>query len=132
MCGWLFVLFTVVPALEIYLLIQAGKVFGGANTVLAVIAAGVVGSYYARREGLAVLARVQNALAEGRPPADEMLDGAMILAGGILLVTPGFLTDVVGITLLLPPTRLLWKRVASRWIRRKIERGEIVVHHRPF
>jgi UPF0716 protein FxsA len=66
-------------------------------------------------------------LAEGRFPADELIDGAMVLVGGILLITPGYLSDVVGITFILPPTRSLWKRWAVRMARRKLERGEIVV-----
>jgi UPF0716 protein FxsA len=125
--GYLFLLFTVVPAVEIYLLIQVGSAIGGLNTVIILLTMGVLGAYCVRTQGVSTLFRIQRALAEGRFPADELIDGAMVLVGGILLITPGYLSDAVGITFILPPTRSLWKRWAVRMARRKLERGEIVV-----
>lgn len=124
----LVLLFTVLPALEIYLLIQVGAVIGGLNTLLLIIVTGVVGAHYARQQGFEVLMRIQRAMHEGRPPANEMIDGAMLLVGGALLMTPGFLTDALGFSLVFPPTRAGIKRWFQAWVRRKIEKGEITIH----
>ena len=123
----LVLLFTLVPALEIYLLIKVGAGIGAANTILLIIATGVVGAHYARLQGFQVVQRLQASLHEGRLPAAEIIDGAMLLVGGALLLTPGFLTDAVGFSLIFPPTRRLWRRLLVEWLRRKIARGEIVV-----
>ncbi len=123
----LVLLFTLVPALEIYLLIKVGAGIGAANTILLIIATGVVGAHYARLQGFQVVQRLQASLDEGRLPAAEIIDGAMLLVGGALLLTPGFLTDAVGFSLIFPPTRRLWRRLLVEWLRRKIARGEIVV-----
>jgi UPF0716 protein FxsA len=123
----LFLLFTLVPALEIYLLVQVGHVIGAANTVLLVIATGVVGAHYARLQGFAVLRKFQESLASGRLPGGELIDGALLLVGGALLITPGLLTDALGFSLLFPPSREFWKRLVVEWIRRRVERGEITV-----
>ncbi|MEW6488776.1 MAG: FxsA family protein [Thermodesulfobacteriota bacterium] len=123
----LVLLFTVIPALELYLLVEIGSRIGTLNTVLLIVATGVVGAHYARLQGFEVVRRLQESLGQGRAPAGEILDGAMLLLGGALLLTPGVLTDAVGFSLLFPPTRAAWKRVFARWLRRRIERGEIVV-----
>ncbi len=123
----LVLLFTLVPALEIYLLIKVGAGIGAANTILLIIATGVVGAHYARLQGFRVVQRLQASLNEGRLPAAEIIDGAMLLVGGALLLTPGFLTDAVGFSLIFPPTRSWWRRLLVEWLRRKIARGEIVV-----
>ncbi len=123
----LVLLFTVVPALEIYLLVRVGAGIGALNTVLLIVATGVVGAYYARLQGFQVVGRLQATLREGRPPAEELVDGAMLLVGGALLLTPGFLTDALGFSLIFPATRLRWKRLFLEWLHRKLRRGEIVV-----
>ncbi len=123
----LVLLFTLVPALEIYLLIKVGEGIGAANTILLIIATGVVGAHHARLQGFRVVQRLQASLNEGRLPAAEIIDGAMLLVGGALLLTPGFLTDAVGFSLIFPPTRSWWRRLLVEWLRRKIARGEIVV-----
>ncbi len=127
MFGRLVLLFTLVPAIEIYLLIQVGAGIGAMNTLLLIVATGVVGAHYARLQGFQVLRRLQDSLASGHPPANEILDGALLLLGGALLVTPGLLTDAAGLSLVFPPTREWWKRLLLEWLRRKIERGEIVI-----
>jgi len=123
----LVLLFTVVPAVEIYLLVKVGSGIGAFNTVLLILATGVVGAHYARLQGFQVVTRLQESLRDGRPPAAEIVDGAMLLVGGALLLTPGFLTDALGFSLIFPPTRRVWRRTFLEWLRRKIERGEIVV-----
>ncbi|MBE0617022.1 MAG: membrane protein FxsA [Proteobacteria bacterium] len=123
----LVLLFTLVPAVEIFLLVKVGAGIGALNTVLLIVATGVVGAHYARLQGFQVVRRLQESLQGGRVPTEEIVDGAMLLVGGAMLITPGFLTDLLGFSLIFPPTRQLWKRTFLEWLRRKIERGEIVV-----
>jgi len=127
MFGRLVLLFTVIPALEIYLLIQVGAVIGGINTLLLIVATGVVGAHYARMLGFAVVSRLQESMYAGRPPANELVDGAMLLLGGAMLLTPGLLTDAFGLSLVFPPSREFWKRLFLEWLRRKIQSGEIQI-----
>ena len=118
---WVLVLaFVVVPVAEIYLLIQVGQVIGAWWTVLLLIASGVAGSYLVKREGGRAWRALQQALAEHRMPAKELADGALILIGGTLLLTPGFLSDLVGAFLILPFTRPVARRVLARVITRRL------------
>ena len=106
----LLLLLTVVPLVELVLLLWLASVTGWLLTVLLVLGTGVVGAFLARHEGLRCLRRAQRQVAEGQLPGDALLDGVMILAAGVLLVTPGMLTDLLGFALLLPPFRRLVKR----------------------
>jgi UPF0716 protein FxsA len=117
----LFLLFIVVPLVEIYVLIQVGQAIGALWTILLLVADSIVGTVLVRSQGRAVWRRFQAALAERRPPAREVLDGALVIVGGALLLTPGFVTDIFGFVFLLPPTRavvrsLLARRFAARMI----------------
>ena len=98
-------LLLVVPIVELYVLIQVGQVIGVAPTLLLLIAVSIAGTILLKREGMAAWTRLQDALRNGRMPTDEVTDGALILFGGALLLTPGFVTDVVGFLLLFPGTR---------------------------
>lgn len=120
-------LFTVVPLLETYLLVVLGGLLGFWPTVGIVLLTGVVGAWLAKSEGLRVLRRWQEALAGGRVPEEGVLGGLLVLVGGVLLVTPGVLTDVVGLSLLFPPTRRRVAGWAKRWAERRIERGQVRV-----
>jgi UPF0716 protein FxsA len=119
-------LFVVVPVIEIYLLIQVGQAIGPWWTVLLLIAAGVAGSYLVKHEGGRAWRALQQALAEHRMPAKELADGALILIGGTLLLTPGFLSDVVGAFAILPVTRPVARRLLTRVITRKFVTGGVV------
>ncbi len=110
----LILLFTLIPILELYVLIEAGTQIGVGATIGLIILTGIQ-----------LINRMQNDLNAGRVPTGEMLDGAMILAGGLLLLTPGFCTDLFGFTLLTPATRAIFKGWAKLWLERKIARGEI-------
>jgi UPF0716 protein FxsA len=101
----LFLLFTVVPAIELYLLVQIGSLFGAEVTVALVLLTGAIGAWLARREGGAVVSQLQADLARGVPPAGRLVEGALVLTGGILLITPGVLSDLTGIALLVPQVR---------------------------
>ena len=121
----LLILFTFVPVLEIYVLIEAGRQIGAIPTIALVILTGIAGAFLARSQGFQLLVRIQSDLQAGRVPAEEIVDGAMILAGGMVLLTPGFCTDLLGFILLTPLTRTYIKKWLTRWIEKKIERGEI-------
>lgn len=105
MFGRLFLLFTLVPALELYLLVKLGGVIGTERTIAIIIITGILGAYLARREGTRVWIEVQKKLSQGIMPGDELIGALLILVAGALLVTPGFLTDIAGFSLLIPPVR---------------------------
>lgn len=112
----LFLLFTVVPALELYLLVQIGKVIGAPETVLGVIAMGALGSWLAKREGLGLLRQLSEDMGRGIPPADRLVEGLLVIVGGVLLITPGVITDLFGILLLFPLTRRPLARLTRGWL----------------
>ncbi len=107
MFGILFLLFTVVPAFELFLLFKIGAQIGGFNTVAIVILTGIIGASLAKSQGLSILMKIQNEMAKGGIPGDAIIQGLMIFAGGLLLITPGFITDISGLILVLPGTRHL-------------------------
>jgi UPF0716 protein FxsA len=107
----LLILFVVVPIAELALIIAVGREIGVGPTVLVLLADAILGSLLARSQGRLAWRRFSEATRAGRPPAKEVIDGALVLFGGALLLTPGFLTDVFGILLLLPPTRAVARRV---------------------
>ncbi len=114
------VLFIGIPVLEIYLIVQLGQVVGPWWTILILVADGVLGSWLVRHEGGRAWKALQEALGSGRMPAKELADGALILVGGTLLVTPGFVSDVVGLFCILPFTRPLARHVLARVIGRRL------------
>jgi UPF0716 protein FxsA len=125
--GFLFLLFVLVPFAELYILIRIGKVIGAWYTLLGVIAVGLCGAYLAKQQGLRVFRQWQGALAEGRLPEEGMLGGVLVLLGSVLLITPGILTDVVGLALLLPWTRRALAPIVRRAIERRMQAGTIRV-----
>ncbi len=117
MLGYLILLFTIVPAIELALLIKVGQFIGVAYTMGVVIFTGVTGAYLAKMQGLITLRRIQDDVNQGQMPADKLFDGVLILCSGMLLLTPGFITDLIGFMGLIPWTR----NVLKRWLKRKIE-----------
>ena len=109
--------FTIIPIIEIYLLIEIGSIFGTLTAITLVILTGFLGAFMARMQGLQTLFRIQESLREGRMPSGELLDALLIVIAGIVLLTPGFLTDSVGFLLLIPSTR---NSIIS-WLQRQIE-----------
>jgi UPF0716 protein FxsA len=110
----LLLLFILVPIAELAVIIQVGQLIGVWWTILLLIADSLLGSLLMRSQGRAVWRRFNAALADGRPPAREVLDGVLVIFGGALLLTPGFITDVFGALFLLPPTRALVRRLLVR------------------
>lgn len=106
--------FVLVPIVEIYVIIQVGQVIGAWWTVLLLIADSLIGSWLVRREGGRAWEALRTALRDSRMPATELADGALILIGGTLMLTPGFVTDVVAILLILPVTRPLFRGLLAR------------------
>ena len=101
----LLLLMTIVPAVELYLLMQLAEAMGIFETVLLILVTGSVGATLAKREGLGVLTSLQADLKKGLPPADRLVEGLLVLVGGTLLITPGVLTDLAGFSLIFPVTR---------------------------
>lgn len=128
MLAILILLFTVVPLIEIYFLIQAADILGGGNTFLFVILTGIIGAYLAKSQGRTLLLTIQSKLSQNLLPTDEMIQGFMVLVGGILLVTPGFLTDILGFTLVLPFTRWLFVAIVKRALLQKMKSGQFKVY----
>jgi UPF0716 protein FxsA len=112
----LLIVFVGMPILELAVLLQVGGAIGVLNTVALLVLMGAVGSWLVKREGLGVLRRVQRAVGEGRAPGNELLDGFFVLLGGALMIAPGFVSDVLGISLMLPPVRAVLRPVVRRRI----------------
>lgn len=123
----LFLLFSVVPVIELYLLIRVGKLIGALPTVVLVLLLSLAGAWLVRHQGFAILRRIQSELSLGRLPAGDLLDGALVFVGGVLLMTPGFFTDFIGLFFLFPLTRTIIKRFAALWLQRKLAAGQFVV-----
>jgi UPF0716 protein FxsA len=123
----LFVLFAALPLVDIWVLLQIGRAVGFANAVLFVVITALLGAFLAKSQGVRVMREWQQAMAQGRLPDEGVLSGALVLVGGLLLVSPGVITDVFGILLLLPPTRRLAAAGLGRWLRRRMAEGKIHV-----
>src|SRR3954468_2308031 len=124
---FLILLFIVLPIAEIYVIIKVGEAIGVLPTIALLIVDGFVGAALARSQGRAAWARFNQALAEGRVPARETFDGAMIIVGGAVLLAPGFITDAIGLLLLIPPTRALLRGVIARLARNRASLSWTVV-----
>ena len=121
----LILIFTIVPFIELSLLIELGSVIGTLPTILVVVITGVIGAFMARMAGLSVLFKIQENLRQGIFPRDELFDGVLILIGGAFLLTPGLFTDALGFSLLLPLGRSAVKRWLQEILKRRIDSGEI-------
>jgi UPF0716 protein FxsA len=117
-------IFVGIPLAELALLIYIGNLIGVWGTILIVVTTGIVGALLAKQQGLAALSRIRSNVERGILPSDDLLQGVLILIGGLLLLTPGIITDLAGFAMLIPPTR----RIVTRWLQRllqgKISRGE--------
>jgi len=113
----LFLAFTLIPFSELYLLIKIGYYLGAFNTILVVIVTGLLGAYLAKLQGIKTMMRVRESMNRGELPAEEMLDALLIFVAGIVLLTPGFITDLAGLVILVPNTRSLFKQ----WLRKKFD-----------
>ncbi|WP_085523120.1 FxsA family protein [Tuberibacillus sp. Marseille-P3662] len=126
----LFLLFIIVPAIELTLIILSGKYVGIPLTFLIIVLTGIIGGWLAKKEGAATLAKIKEELAMGRMPGQHILEGLCVLIGGILLLTPGFLTDLTGFSLLLSPIRRMGVSWLQTWLRRQAENGNFIFFYR--
>ena len=123
---YLLILFTALPAVELILIIEVGSRIGALNTLALILFTGVSGAALARWQGFLTLQRIQQALNQGVMPNAELMDGALILIGGVALLTPGFVTDFFGLLCLFPPTRHLLKGLLQRYFTHMVQEGRSV------
>jgi UPF0716 protein FxsA len=128
--GALFLLFVVLPLVEIYVLVQVGQVIGAGWTILLLLADAVLGTWLIRHEGARAWRALREALDSGRMPAAELADGALILIGGTLMLAPGFVTDAFAVLLILPFTRPVFRRVLAAAVARRMTAGLLDVRPR--
>ena len=126
MLGYLILLFITVPLIELALLIKVGQFLGVFNTLMIVIGTGFLGALLARSQGLRTLRNIQDKLNMGILPGEHLFDGLFILCGGILLLTPGLITDLIGFLCLIPYSRNLAKLWVKEKLRRMIEEGRAI------
>jgi len=127
---WLLLFILIVPALEIGLFVWAGGYIGLWWLILIIILTGVVGAWLAKQQGIEAWNNARESMARGYPPQANIFDGICILIGGVLLLTPGFITDIIGFCLLLPVTRKPLKKILERIVRKWIDNGTFKVYRR--
>ena len=128
----LFLLFTLIPVIELALLVEVGGRIGVAPTIAVVLGTGAAGAWLARSQGLRALQRLQEAVRTAQFPGEEIFDGILILAGGLLLLTPGFLTDILGFCALVPGSRYLLKTLVKSRVRGRMQNprdGAVHAHY---
>ncbi|KGX93379.1 exlusion protein FxsA [Pontibacillus halophilus JSM 076056 = DSM 19796] len=130
MFRWLLLFILIVPALEIGVLIWAGNLVGPWWVILLIILTGILGAYLAKQQGLETLNRARTLMNQAQVPQDEIFDGICILIGAVVLLTPGFITDAIGFTLLLPATRAPIRHALKRTVRKMMENGQITIFRR--
>lgn len=115
---------------EIAIFILVGNRLGVFNTLLLIILTSTIGTIIAKKQGVQSVRNLQKSVSEGTPPGEAIIDTFLIFAGGVLLVTPGFLTDLIGLSLIIPFTRKLYKPVIYYWLRKKLKNGQVFIIHR--
>ncbi|WP_064092601.1 FxsA family protein [Rossellomorea aquimaris] len=125
---YILLLLIIVPALEIGLLVLSGQAIGLPSTVLLIISTGILGAYLAKKQGIETLRKAQQDMQYGQLPGDAIIDGLCILVGGVVLLTPGFITDAIGFMLLLPTTRKLFKPFIYKLFKRWINNGNVIIY----
>jgi UPF0716 protein FxsA len=127
----LVLIFVVVPIVELAVIIQVGQVIGVWWTIGLLIADSILGAVLMRSQGRAAWRRFNEAVGGGRVPAREVLDGALVIFGGALLLTPGFITDMLGLLLLIPPTRAIVRRILARRLAHRMVASVTTTRVRP-
>lgn len=124
----LLIIFVFIPILEIYILLEAGRIVGLFPTLGLIVLTGIAGAWLARSQGVEILRRIQLETSKGQMPAATLIDGALILVGGLLLLTPGFFTDALGFSFLIPLTRDFWRKGLSAWLEKQVRQGAVTIH----
>lgn len=120
----IFSIFLIIPIIELYLLIKIGGIIGAFNTVLIILITASLGAYLAKSQGLRVLREIREATSRGYMPGNELLHGFFVLVGIFALITPGFLSDIIGLSMLIPQIREIYVEMAKKIIRKKIQNGQ--------
>ena len=120
MLAILVLLFVVIPIVEIYVAVLVGHAIGALNTIGLLLLLSIVGVWLTKQQGLSVISRIRRQLDAGRMPTNELIDGGLVVAGGVLLIAPGFVTDAVGLLFLFPPTRMVARGILKRRFRGQI------------
>lgn len=126
----LMLVFIIIPIIEIYVLLSVGNLIGLTLTIALVLLTGIAGAYLARTQGLNLMLRIQQELEAGRVPTEELIDGAMVLAGGLLLLTPGFCTDLTGFLLLAPFSREVIKVYLKKFFTQRVKQGRVQIYRK--
>jgi UPF0716 protein FxsA len=124
----LFLLFTLIPVIELSLLIEIGSYIGILNTIVIVILTAIIGAYMVRMEGMGVMYRIQKSMQEGMFPGEELISAAMILVAGALLLTPGFFTDIIGFLMVIPVTRKYITNIIKKYIKKNMSNDDIHIN----
>ncbi|MDZ5605812.1 FxsA family protein [Bacillus pseudomycoides] len=124
---WMLFLFILIPAIEITVLIGSSHLIGLWSTFAIIVFTGVLGAYLAKKQGFKVLREIQSRLNNGEMPADAVLDGIFVFVGGVLLILPGYVTDVIGFVFIFPMTRKLFKPFIMKWLEWKLRRNTTVI-----
>jgi len=128
MLGKLILAFAILPVAEIYVLIEVGSVIGSLNTVAIILLTAAAGGYLARNEGTRTYNQIQTHLQQGVVPRNEIVDALLIFAAGIVLLTPGFITDLAGLAVLFPPTRAPIREFLKRRFKNRMDRTTIEIN----
>ena len=124
---WLALIFIVVPVLEIGILLWSGNTIGLFPTIMIILGTGILAAYLAKKQGLKAIRDVQIQMKNFQAPGDAMVNAVFVFAGGLLLLSPGFVTDLFGFLFLFSPSRELFKPLVYKWIRSKMKKGQIIV-----
>ncbi|MDN7245970.1 FxsA family protein [Planococcus shenhongbingii] len=124
---WLFLALILVPTLELALLIWAGGKIGFFVTLAIILGTGLLGAYLAKKQGLKAIRDIQESFSRLQPPGDHLMNAAFVLVGGVLLLTPGFISDAIGLTLLFKPTQLLYKPLVYKLIQKNMKNTRVIV-----
>ena len=111
------------PILDLYILIKASQTMGFGTTILLIILTGIAGYYLAKSEGKLVIRNINREMSQGNVPGNELLNGLCILVGGLFLLMPGIVTDIIGITMVIPGTRDYYKEYFKRWLKKMVDKG---------
>ncbi|MFF2480603.1 FxsA family protein [Paenibacillus sp. NPDC058071] len=127
MAKWIIAAVVLIPALELWSILQVGQRLGGWTTFWLIVLISLLGAYLAQAEGRKVWVEAQRQLQAGQIPGRSMLDGLCVLAGGLMLFIPGFFSDIFGLTLLLPLTRPFYRQLLLRWIEKRMRNGSFTI-----
>lgn len=124
---WIVSLAILIPAIEISLLLFSGKTIGVGYTFLLIIATGIIGAYFAKKQGMKAFREVSDSIKNYEAPGEAAIKGICVFIGSILVILPGFISDILGFFLLFGPTRNLFKPLIYRFIRKKMKNGQVIV-----